>query len=104
MTAHCTRVAVILEQRFERTPDGVVWTTGPFPYSFWARYLAEYSRVRVIARVLDVDGSTVSKKRADGPAVDFAAFPYYLGVRQFVRARGRVYKAVADAIAPTDAV
>ena len=43
--------AILLEHRFARNTDGEVFTTGPFPYSFWKRYLSMFDEVRVVARV-----------------------------------------------------
>lgn len=47
-------VVVALEHRFDRTPDGKVWTQVAFPHSFWMRYLEVFDRVIVVARVLEV--------------------------------------------------
>ena len=36
------KVIVTLEQRFNQTPDGAVWTQAGFAYPFWRRYLGKY--------------------------------------------------------------
>ena len=59
-------LAVTLEQRYDRTPDGRVWTPGPFPYSFWTRYLEVFDTLRVVARVRDVITVASGWQRADG--------------------------------------
>ena len=43
-------VVVALEQRFDRTPDGAVWTPMVFARSFWTRYLDVFDAVRIVAR------------------------------------------------------
>jgi len=48
------RLSLITEHRFERTPDGRVWTTTANAYSFWARYLAVFDEVNVTARLCEV--------------------------------------------------
>jgi hypothetical protein len=33
-------LTIALEQRFQMTPDSVVWTPTTFAHAFWSRYLA----------------------------------------------------------------
>ena len=72
-------VVVVLEHRFNCTPDGSVWTQVTCPYSFWMRYLEVFDRVRVVARLLEVPSVLPGWKRADGEGVSFTAIPYYVG-------------------------
>ena len=44
-------LVITLEQRFEATPDGKVWTPGLFAHPFWTRYLDVFDHVCVVARV-----------------------------------------------------
>jgi glycosyltransferase involved in cell wall biosynthesis len=95
---------VTAECRFDRTPDGVVWTQTEAPYSFWVRYLAVFDHVRVVARVRQVPSVPPDWKHADGEGVSFAAVPHYLGPWQyFLRAR-RVQCAARNAVDANDAV
>ena len=90
--------AVFLEHRFERTPDGAVWTDGPFAYRFFTRYLDIFDAVRAVARVrCRADGPQASWVRADGPGVSFAAIPYYVGPWQYLRTLPRVWLAASRA-------
>jgi phosphatidylinositol alpha-1,6-mannosyltransferase len=90
----------VLEQRYDRTPDGRVWTPGPHGYAFWARYLTVFSEVRVVARVRDVPAVSGSMKPASGDRVQFAPVPHFLGPRQylqqFVQVRRAIRRAVRD--------
>lgn len=79
------RVSVTLEQRFFATPDGRVWTSASFPYTFWSRYLAVFSEVRILARVAHVNRPNPDWKRTDGPSVSVAILPYYLGPFEFLQ-------------------
>jgi len=45
------RLSLITEHRFDRTPDGAVWTSTSNAYPFWARYLSVFDQVNVAARV-----------------------------------------------------
>jgi len=98
------RVCVTLEQRFHQTPDGRVWTDGPSPYSFWTRYLAAFDEVRAVARVRPAVEIAPGWVRADGPGVQFAAVPCYIGPWEFLQKRTAVRRAVWNAVEPHDAV
>ncbi|MEG4197064.1 glycosyltransferase family 4 protein [Microcoleus sp. Pol12A5] len=97
-------VVVALEHRFDRTPDGKVWTQVAFPHSFWMRYLEVFDRVRVVARVQEVASVSGDCKRADGEGVSFAAVPYYIGPWQYLQKVSQVQRAARNAVAANDAV
>jgi L-malate glycosyltransferase len=96
-------VIIILEHRFARTPDGRVWTQTTFAYSFWLRYLQVFDRVRVVARVRDVESVAADWERADGDLVSFAAVPNYLGPLEYLRKASQVKQAVQNAVGNSDA-
>ncbi|MGE5757030.1 MAG: glycosyltransferase [Planctomycetaceae bacterium] len=98
------RLVAVLEQRFNSTPDGVIWTMGPYAYSFWTRYLDVFSSVCVVARVRQVGSVSEDWKRADGEGVSYAAVPHYLGPWQYLLRARQVKGAVRGAVGPTDAV
>lgn len=79
------QVTVSLEQRYDRTPDGAVWTLSNFDRSFWDAYLEVFDAVRVVARVRDVESPPDGATRADGPGATFAALPYYVGPAGYAR-------------------
>ncbi|RAM51272.1 MAG: glycosyl transferase family 1 [Hapalosiphonaceae cyanobacterium JJU2] len=95
---------VALEHRFERTPDGKVWTLTMFPYSFWIRYLEVFDHVRVVACVREVSSVPTGWKRADGEGVSFVAVPYYVGPVQYLWRIRQVQQAIANALTLNDAV
>ena len=88
------RVAVVLEHRFRFTPDGLVWTDGPFPYSFFTRYLDQFEQVEVIARAQPMGEPSPRWVRADGEGVTFAPVPYYVGPREYLLHRQAVAAAI----------
>ncbi|MCA2214077.1 glycosyltransferase [Jidongwangia harbinensis] len=98
------RVVVATESRFTRTPDGAVWTREGPAASFFARYLAAFDEVRVVARVADTAIPDPGARRVDGPAVAVWPVPHYLGPRQYLRRRPAVVRAARAAAAPGDAV
>ncbi len=97
-------VVVVLEHRFNCTPDGFVWTQVTCPYSFWMRYLEVFDRVRVVARILEVPSVLPGWKRADGEGVSFTAIPYYVGPWQYLLKARQVRLAARNAVGVNDAV
>lgn len=98
------KVVVTLEYRFDRTPDGKVWTQTTFPYSFWTRYLQVFDSVRVVARVRDVPNIPSDWKEANGEGVSFAAIPYYIGPWQYLLKSRQVNQVARNSVSPDDAV
>lgn len=98
------RATVVIEHRYERTPDGAVWTPTFFGYSFWQRYLEVFDEVKVIARVRDATALPANWKRADGERVTFAPVPYYVGPWQYLRKMRQVDHTVRAALGPEDAL
>ncbi len=102
------RVTVVLEHRFQSLGDGPVWTDGPFPYSFFQRYLKVFDGVRVVARIERIESSNGSSdassrryalQRSDGPGVEFHAVPAYVGPWRYLLRRGELLRAADDAMA-----
>ncbi len=98
------RLSLITEHRFERTPDGHVWTATANAYSFWARYLAVFHEVNVTARLRDVAAAGERSLRADGPGVGFSAIPYYIGPFQYAKRWLEIRRTLRQAIRREDAV
>ncbi len=98
------RVQVALEARFDRTPDGHVWSPGWAHYDFFCRYLDVFDEVSVIARVRAVDQPPMGARRADGPGISFISLPHYVGPWQFARRHRALRRAVHHAVMPFAAV
>jgi glycosyltransferase involved in cell wall biosynthesis len=97
-------VLVTIEARFDRTPNGAIWTHTVFARPFWDRYLDVFEGVRILARVRDVAQVPPDWLRVDGGAVRFAPVPHYHGPWEYCRKRLRVVRAVGQAIHEGDAV
>ncbi len=98
------QVSVALEQRFQRLPDGTVWTQSCFRRGFWQRYLAVFERVQCIARVQDAATLQGDWHRADGDGVAFCAVPHFIGPWQFVRKFHAARRVVVESVGPGGAV
>ena len=98
------RVSVVLEHRFIRTPDRKVWTDGPFPYSFFARYLTTFDGVSVVARVREANGRNSNWRRAGGEGVSFSSVPYYVGPGQYLMRAPQVRSRARQAVGRREAV
>lgn len=97
-------LVISLDHRFDRTPDGSVWTRAAFSRSFYSQYLSVFEGVRVVARVRDVVSVPADARRADGDGVSFHPVPYYIGPKQFVLRSFQVMRAARKAVVPEDAV
>jgi len=97
-------VVVTLEQRFERLPDGTVWTASPYSRSFWDRYLQVFDGVRIAARARPVEHPSDGAGRVDGGAVSFCALPFYVGPWRYLQLRRQLRRALTEAVGPSDAV
>lgn len=97
------KVCVAVECRFQRLPDGSVWTEGQYALPFWECYLSVFDHVRCLARVLDVERLDGEWQRADGDGVSFSPVPYYRGPGQCVRRLVRLRQAVRRSVSPDEA-
>jgi glycosyltransferase involved in cell wall biosynthesis len=97
-------LVITAEQRFDRTPDGIVWTVQQYPYSFWLRYLKVFDEVRVVARVRDVATVPAQHIRSSGLGVTFIAIPYYRGPAQFLSVARKARRVAKGAVEIPDAV
>lgn len=97
-------VVISQEHRFDRTPDGAVWTQAAFPRSYFGPYLEVFDSVRVVARVREVAAPPPKARRADGDRVSFHAVPYYVGPEQFLLNWKRSRRVLATCVGKADAV
>ncbi len=97
-------VAVFLDHKFLRTPDGKVWATTMFGPAFWSRYLEVFSKVRVVARLRSVESPPDSATCVSSDAVRFSETPYYEGPWQFWKVRSAIGNIARDTIEPGRAV
>ncbi|MGL5061793.1 MAG: hypothetical protein ACRC62_17630, partial [Microcoleus sp.] len=98
------KVVVAVDHRFDRTPDGAVWTQTGFAHSYWSRYFDVFDEVIVAARVRDVTTVPSGWIRADGERVSFAPLPYYIGPWQYLLKAQQFQRAARDAVNGQDAV
>jgi glycosyltransferase involved in cell wall biosynthesis len=84
------RVQVLLEQVFQRSPDGSVVTGSSFHAGFFQRYLTVFDAVEVIARVDDTGTIAAGCKTVEDHGITVRPIPFYHGLSGFLRQRGRV--------------
>ena len=98
------QLVIALEHRFERTPDGQVWTQTAFAHSDWQPYLTIFDSVNVLARVEDVLEVRGDMKLSSGPKVSFTAVPYFVGPKQFFLKARSIRRVVQNALREESAV
>jgi glycosyltransferase involved in cell wall biosynthesis len=106
LTAYKLRMQILVtsEERFSKTADGKIWSSGAGTYLFWTRYLDVFDQVRVFARVKPVVDVSTSAQRADGEGVTFQEIPYYLGPVECALKHFKIRAAIRKALVQTDAV
>lgn len=97
-------LVITTEQRFDRTPDGCVWTQGTGAYSFWSRYLEVFDKVQIVARVQNVKHVPADWKASNGQAIEFFPVPYYLGPTQFILRSPSIIRKTYSAVPRNSAV
>ena len=97
-------VTIITENHFHRTPDDCLYTSTGGDYQFWQRYLAIFDSVRIVARVRDVARPMPNSKNVNGPGVNVAPIPDYLGPWEYLRHSLEVRRTVQNSVAPCDAI
>lgn len=90
-------VLVALEHRFNRLPDGSVWTNTFFARSFFERYLAVFTSVSVVARTAEVDSVPSTAKRVDGDGIALLPISCYIGPWEYLRKARQVRSDIAAA-------
>jgi glycosyltransferase involved in cell wall biosynthesis len=98
------RVLVSLEHRFQRTPDGRVWTATSHSYTFFQRYLEVFDQVDVLARVLDVAEAEPDWIRADGTGIRVLPVPHFVGPNEYAKRVFAVRRAIRRHSAEAEAV
>lgn len=99
------RVCVAMDYRFDRTPDGTIWTQMAFQYDFfWTHYLTAFDTVRVVARLHEVAEPPAGAQKASGPGVTFAPVPFYLGPVQYALRYPKIDRVIRENVGPHDAV
>ncbi|HEY9069076.1 MAG TPA: glycosyltransferase [Candidatus Ozemobacteraceae bacterium] len=86
---------ITTQNRYERTPDGRVWTTTGMAWKYWTRYLDVFDRVLVAARMRDVAEPPRGGVRADGPGVGLRGLPYFIGPWEMLARSAEVGRAHA---------
>lgn len=78
------KLLVATDAHIFRTPDGKHWCKSIYGYSFWERYLGVFEKVRIVARVKDVDELEGKKLLVDGNNVEIYGIPFYQGPKQLL--------------------
>jgi glycosyltransferase involved in cell wall biosynthesis len=98
------QLLILLESRFRRTPDGVVWTEAAYGPTFWQRYLAVFDQVQVLARVWELPTPPAGWSPAVAEHTNFHAVPHYSGPVAYLRRLREVRNAISAAYGRKTAV
>lgn len=81
---------VAVDQRFQITADGKVWTYTPPSYEFFSAALQVFDKVRVIARTASVGAVPERGRLVNGPNVEVIPIPYYVGPINYLLSKQKV--------------
>jgi phosphatidyl-myo-inositol dimannoside synthase len=96
------RVGIVLEERFERTRNGDVYSPSGFGIEFWARYQRVFPAVTIIGRCAEVADPTPRAKPISGSGISFVGIPSFRGPAGLARNYSSVRRALKDALADVD--
>lgn len=97
------RVMVALEDRFFKTADGNIYSNTISDYKFWSRYLQCFDEVVVLARVCEINKYDTNKLPANGKGVHFINLPYYVGMKQYLKAYFKLNRTIRESLDQADA-
>ena len=87
-----------LNEPLARTPDGCIWNDSSFAYQSVQRYLTVFDRVRLVARVRDIERAGPHWQRVDGPGVDLLRIPHFQRRTEYLRKTIQVHRALEAAL------
>ena len=64
-----TILAVLIQERIERTPDGNFWVQSPSDYRYYSQFQDVFPMVRILARTSNVNEPSRAASRLDGAGV-----------------------------------
>jgi glycosyltransferase involved in cell wall biosynthesis len=96
------RVLIAVETRFYKTPDGAIWTENQNDYTFWAKYLDVFSKIIVLARVMDVKIKEEKWIISSGSNVIFYCLSSYIGPWDYLRKKWKFRNEVRRAVQQCD--
>lgn len=98
------RVLVIIDHRFNSTPDGAIWTQTMFTPSYWSRYFEVFDEVKIVARVQPVVQASPDWVQVNTGRISVEALPYYLGPWEYLLRRQSVLTSAQQAFTVGDTV
>ncbi|HNW34968.1 MAG TPA: glycosyltransferase [Candidatus Ozemobacteraceae bacterium] len=97
-------LVITTQNRYDRTPDGAVWSSTGMAYGYWTRYLDVFEHVQVTARLQTVSQAAPGAVRADGEGVSVCGVPYFVGPVQMISRAMSVWRALGGVAQAGDAV
>lgn len=104
MTLMASTVFVSTEFRFQRTPDGRVWTDISNDHDHWVDRFSAFDRVVMVARTRDVPVQPTGASELTGPRLSVLGLPEYRTPLQFVRSLPKVARILSDPAMTTSTV
>src|ERR1700760_3476564 len=94
----------VLDYRFARTPDGVIWTDTAYDHSFWEPHLQAFDTVTLVSRVREVAEKSAGWLPVNFDRVTVEALPHYLGPVEFLKQSRKIRARMREIFATPAAV
>lgn len=90
------------EARFTRAQNGIIYSLDEnFSHKLWERYLADFSKLIIVARVIDSDKNDFDEKYiSSSDKVSFLNLPYYIGPLQYLKVKNSINYLIESTIKP----
>ncbi len=100
-----TKLLIVFDHRFQRGPDGIVFSTKSYGYSFFAkRYLRVFDDVTILTRVAPTPAGVGDGEPTEGPGVTVASLGDWHGPLGLFRAWQRIRGQLDRRLEAADAV
>ena len=93
-----------LEQRFQQTPEGHIWTASGFKNSFWNRYLEIFDSIRILARTESVEQVDLDSEIVGTDQIQVIPLPYYQGPLGYLMNIRKLRSRIRKEVGPDDSV
>lgn len=79
------KALIVVDGHLVRTPDGKVWSSRIYNYSFFKRYLSAFNEIRVAIRMIDVETHEDYPHLCSGDGVEFFPIEEFRGPKEYIK-------------------
>ena len=96
------KVLVVIDGHLIKTPDGKVWSSRIYNYSFFSRYLSAFDEVRVAVRISDKKNNDGYPNLCSGKGIEFYPIDEFRGPKEYAKKYFSIKKKIVNAFNDCD--